>query len=173
MSKIALISGITGQDGSFLAEFLIDKGYEVHGILRRSYSFNTGRIEHLYLDEWVRDMKKNRLINLHYGCLLYTARTASGASFPMEPRGSAPFIIIGRRMSSTSSLSLIHICTPDILMKSGSTFEMLNCRAYGADTPISANITVDAAGAGVTISGSLYGNATNLGGCLLYTSRCV
>ena len=67
MKKVALISGITGQDGSFLAEFLIDKGYEVHGILRRSSSFNTGRIEHLYLDEWVRDMKKSRLINLHLG----------------------------------------------------------------------------------------------------------
>ena len=67
MGKIALITGITGQDGSFLAEFLIEKGYEVHGILRRSSSFNTGRIEHLYLDEWVRDMKKDRLINLHYG----------------------------------------------------------------------------------------------------------
>ena len=67
MRKIALISGITGQDGSFLAEFLIEKGYEVHGILRRSSSFNTNRIEHLYLDEWVRDMKKDRLINLHYG----------------------------------------------------------------------------------------------------------
>jgi len=67
MKKIALISGITGQDGSFLAEFLIEKGYEVHGILRRSSSFNTNRIEHLYLDEWVRDMKKDRLINLHYG----------------------------------------------------------------------------------------------------------
>ena len=67
MGKIALISGITGQDGSFLAEFLIDKGYEVHGIMRRSSSFNTGRIEHLYLDEWVRDMKRNRLVNLHYG----------------------------------------------------------------------------------------------------------
>ncbi len=67
MKKVALITGITGQDGSFLAEFLIDKGYEVHGILRRSSSFNTGRIEHLYLDEWVRDMKKDRLINLHYG----------------------------------------------------------------------------------------------------------
>ena len=67
MKKVALISGITGQDGSFLAELLIDKGYEVHGILRRSSSFNTGRIEHLYLDEWVRDMKKNRLVNLHYG----------------------------------------------------------------------------------------------------------
>ena len=67
MKNVALITGITGQDGSFLAEFLIDKGYEEHGILRRSSSFNTGRIEHLYLDEWVRDMKMSRLVNLHYG----------------------------------------------------------------------------------------------------------
>ncbi len=67
MAKTALITGITGQDGSFLAEFLIEKGYEVHGILRRSSSFNTGRIEHLYLDEWVRDMHKKRLVNLHWG----------------------------------------------------------------------------------------------------------
>lgn len=65
--RTALITGITGQDGSFLAEFLLEKGYEVHGIIRRSSSFNTGRIEHLYLDEWVRDMKQRRLINLHYG----------------------------------------------------------------------------------------------------------
>lgn len=64
--KAALITGITGQDGSYLAEFLIEKGYEVHGLLRRSSSFNTGRIEHLYLDEWVRDTKKQRLINLHW-----------------------------------------------------------------------------------------------------------
>ena len=67
MKKVALLTGITGQDGSFLAESLIDKGYEVHGILRRSSSFNTSRIEHLYLDEWVRDMKQRRLVNLHYG----------------------------------------------------------------------------------------------------------
>lgn len=66
MTKKALITGITGQDGSYLAEFLIDKGYEVHGLLRRSSSFNTGRIEHLYLDEWVRDMHRKRLVNLHY-----------------------------------------------------------------------------------------------------------
>ena len=65
--KVALITGITGQDGSFLAEFLLEKGYEVHGIIRRSSSFNTGRIEHLYFNEWVRDMKQNRTINLHYG----------------------------------------------------------------------------------------------------------
>ena len=67
MLRIALITGITGQDGSFLAELLVEKGYEVHGILRRSSSFNTGRIEHLYLDEWIRDMKQQRLVNLHYG----------------------------------------------------------------------------------------------------------
>lgn len=66
MPKVALITGITGQDGSFLAEFLLEKGYEVHGIIRRSSSFNTGRIEHLYLDEWVRDIKNKRLLTLHY-----------------------------------------------------------------------------------------------------------
>ncbi len=65
--KVALITGITGQDGSYLAELLLDKGYEVHGVMRRSSSFNTGRIEHLYLDEWVRDMHRDRLVNLHYG----------------------------------------------------------------------------------------------------------
>jgi len=50
MAKTALITGITGQDGSFLAELLLDKGYEVYGIIRRSSSFNTDRIEHLYQD---------------------------------------------------------------------------------------------------------------------------
>ena len=67
MNKVALITGVTGQDGSFLAEFLIEKGYEVHGIIRRSSSFNTARIEHLYFEEWVRDMKHSRALNLHYG----------------------------------------------------------------------------------------------------------
>ena len=55
MIKKAFITGITGQDGSYLAELLLDKGYEVHGIIRRSSSFNTGRIEHLYLG----NIKKN------------------------------------------------------------------------------------------------------------------
>lgn len=67
MNKIALITGITGQDGSFLAEFLIEKGYEVHGIIRRSSSFNTERIEHLYIDELIRDLHSRRKITLHYG----------------------------------------------------------------------------------------------------------
>ena len=66
MKKTALITGITGQDGSYLAELLIEKGYKVHGTLRRSSSFNTGRIEHLYFEEWVRDMRQQRLVNLHY-----------------------------------------------------------------------------------------------------------
>lgn len=67
MPKVALITGITGQDGSYLAEFLIDKGYEVHGVMRRSSSFNTGRIEHLYFDEWVKDMSRKRSLELHWG----------------------------------------------------------------------------------------------------------
>ena len=65
--KKALITGITGQDGSYLAEFLLKKGYEVHGLLRRSSSFNTGRIEHLYMDDLVEDMHKERNFYLHYG----------------------------------------------------------------------------------------------------------
>ena len=67
MNKVALITGDTGQDGSYLAEFLIEKVYEVHGIISRSSSFNTERIEHLYFEEWVRDMKRGRALNLHYG----------------------------------------------------------------------------------------------------------
>ncbi|MBU1142753.1 MAG: GDP-mannose 4,6-dehydratase [Firmicutes bacterium] len=67
MNKVALITGITGQDGSFLAEFLLNKDYEVHGIIRRSSSFNTGRIEHLYMDELLKDIHIKRKIQLHYG----------------------------------------------------------------------------------------------------------
>jgi GDPmannose 4,6-dehydratase len=63
--KKALITGITGQDGSYLAELLLDKGYEVHGIIRRASSFNTGRIDHLYQDPHVNDVK----MFLHYGDL--------------------------------------------------------------------------------------------------------
>lgn len=65
--KTALITGITGQDGSYLAEFLLDKGYSVHGVLRRASYFNTSRIEHLYLDELIKDIQIKRKIELHYG----------------------------------------------------------------------------------------------------------
>jgi GDPmannose 4,6-dehydratase len=63
--KKALITGITGQDGAYLAEFLLQKGYEVHGIKRRSSLFNTGRIEHLYQDPHA----DNYHFKLHYGDL--------------------------------------------------------------------------------------------------------
>ncbi len=65
--KTVLITGVNGQDGSFLAELLIEKGYEVHGIIRRSSYFNTARIEHLYLDGWIRDAKQYRKLQIHYG----------------------------------------------------------------------------------------------------------
>lgn len=65
MSKTALITGITGQDGAYLAEFLLHKGYEVHGIKRRASSFNTDRIDHLYQDPHVKDQR----LKLHYGDL--------------------------------------------------------------------------------------------------------
>src|SRR5271156_3822574 len=61
MARVALITGITGQDGSYLAELLLKKGYEVHGILRRSSSFNTGRIDPIFGD-----------LHLHYGDLTDT-----------------------------------------------------------------------------------------------------
>ena len=69
MMKKALITGITGQDGSFLAEYLLELGYEVHGIIRRSSSFNTSRIEHLYLEETLKDIHLKQPIHLHYGDL--------------------------------------------------------------------------------------------------------
>src|SRR4249920_1309095 len=63
MKKVALITGITGQDGAYLAEFLLGKGYEVHGIKRRTSLFNTDRIDHLYQDPH----EQNRRLILHYG----------------------------------------------------------------------------------------------------------
>jgi GDPmannose 4,6-dehydratase len=63
--KKALITGITGQDGSYLAEFLLSKGYEVHGIIRRASTFNTSRIDHIYKDPHIRGVK----LHLHYGDL--------------------------------------------------------------------------------------------------------
>jgi GDPmannose 4,6-dehydratase len=65
MTKRALITGITGQDGAYLAEFLLEKGYEVHGIKRRSSSFNTDRIDHLYQDPH----EPGARLHLHYGDL--------------------------------------------------------------------------------------------------------
>ena len=63
--KVALITGITGQDGSYLAEFLLEKGYMVHGIKRRASSFNTERVDHIYQDPHI----DHRHFVLHYGDL--------------------------------------------------------------------------------------------------------
>jgi GDPmannose 4,6-dehydratase len=63
--KVALITGITGQDGAYLAEFLLNKGYMVHGIKRRSSLFNTDRIDHLYQDPHEKQLR----LKLHYGDL--------------------------------------------------------------------------------------------------------
>jgi len=63
--KVALITGITGQDGSYLAEFLLEKGYQVHGIKRRASLFNTERVDHLYQDPHI----DHRQFFLHYGDL--------------------------------------------------------------------------------------------------------
>lgn len=71
--KKALIAGVTGQDGSHLMEFLLEKGYEVHGIIRRSSSINTWRIDHLYNDPEIRDKK----MFLHYGDVTDTVSITS------------------------------------------------------------------------------------------------
>src|SRR6185436_17830317 len=63
--KKALLTGITGQDGSYLAEFLLGKGYEVHGVIRRASTFNTGRLNHIYQDPH----ESHRRLILHYGDL--------------------------------------------------------------------------------------------------------
>lgn len=69
MSRVALVTGVTGQDGSYLAEFLLEKGYEVHGIKRRASSFNTQRVDHIYEDPHV----DNKNFILHYGDLTDTS----------------------------------------------------------------------------------------------------
>ncbi|NBW79845.1 MAG: NAD-dependent epimerase/dehydratase family protein, partial [Betaproteobacteria bacterium] len=67
--KNALITGVTGQDGSYLAELLLEKGYEVHGIKRRASSFNTARVDHIYQDPHI----DNARFKLHYGDLTDTS----------------------------------------------------------------------------------------------------
>ena len=71
--KVALITGVTGQDGSYLAEFLLEKGYEVHGIKRRASLFNTQRIDHIYQDPHAPSPD----LKLHYGDLSDTSNPVS------------------------------------------------------------------------------------------------
>ena len=89
MTKTALITGVTGQDGAYLAELLLSKGYVVHGIKRRSSLFNTDRIDHLYQDPHVKDRK----FILHHGDLT----DSTGADQPGRAWDQAP--ASGRRRS--------------------------------------------------------------------------
>ena len=80
-NKVALITGITGQDGAYLAELLLGKGYEVHGLKRRASSFNTDRVDHLYVDSHVESAR----FFMHYGDM-----TDSTNLIRVEPRPSRP-----------------------------------------------------------------------------------
>ena len=77
MNKVALITGVTGQDGAYLAELLLDKGYEVHGIKRRSSLFNTDRIDHLYQDPH----ETGRKFILHHGDLTDSRQLSNSVSY--------------------------------------------------------------------------------------------
>ena len=92
--KVALITGVTGQDGAYLSELLLAKGYEVHGIKRRSSSFNTGRIEDIYRDPHVEGAQ----FHLHYGDLTDSTQTffASAAKSPQSRSTSSTSIVSGQ-----------------------------------------------------------------------------
>ncbi len=101
-TKSALITGITGQDGSYLAELLLGKGYEVHGIIRRSSTFNTERLDGIYQDPHV----ESRRLFLHYGDLsdgLRAGEPAAGrpAGRGLQPRRAEPRQGVASRRPST------------------------------------------------------------------------
>ncbi len=83
--KRALITGITGQDGSYLAEYLLSKGYEVHGLIRRASTFNTGRIDHIYADPHTPGTR----LFLHYGDLSDPGQLIE-LIYNIQPRGDLP-----------------------------------------------------------------------------------
>lgn len=136
----------TFEEGTLIPITHADSSLTVHKVTNGTGTINANHasdIAHLIIDAGT--------VNLAAGDTTYTFES----------------ITIGQNAKlSLKSSGTILGGTPDMLMKAGSTFEMLNCKAYGADTPFNANITIDAAGAGVTIAGSYYGNATNLGGTI-------
>ena len=90
--KRALITGITGQDGSYLAELLLSKGYEVHGLIRRSSNFNTSRIDHLYVDPH----EPGARLFLHYGDLERRCPAGYSGVVDQPGRGVQPGSTIAR-----------------------------------------------------------------------------
>ena len=108
--KNALITGVTGQDGAYLAELLLKKGYTVHGIKRRSSSFNTGRIDHLYQDPHV----DHRNFVLHYGDLTDSTNLIRivQETQPDELYNLAAQSHVKVSFETPEYLSLIHISEP-------------------------------------------------------------
>jgi len=98
--KKALITGITGQDGSYLAELLLEKGYEVHGIVRRSSSFNTQRIDHIYQDPHEQQPK----LFLHYGDLTDGQGITNLRSITLARKAMCASRSMLRRIRSMSSV---------------------------------------------------------------------
>jgi nucleoside-diphosphate-sugar epimerase len=91
MTKKALITGITGQDGAYLAEFLLEKGYEVHGIKRRASLFNTDRIDHLYQDPMKQTAVPDPALRRSHGCHQPDPHSAAGpAGRGLQPGGPEP-----------------------------------------------------------------------------------
>ena len=87
--KVALITGVTGQDGSYLAEFLLERGYEVHGIKRRSSSFNTQRVDHIFQDPH----SENNNFYLHYGDLSDSSNLIKSFFFNLSPSVASAFSV--------------------------------------------------------------------------------
>ena len=102
MTKRALITGVTGQDGSYLAEFLLEKGYEVHGIKRRASSLNTQRVDHIYEDPHT----DNARFRLHYGDLTDSSNLTRIIS---EVQPDEVYNLGAQSHVAVSFLSLIHI----------------------------------------------------------------
>merc|ERR1719231_484729 len=109
-SKVALVTGITGQDGSYLAELLLKKGYEVHGVIRRSSSFNTGRIEDLYQDPHV----DTRKLFLHYGDLTDSTNcfeiVSSTRPDELYNLGAQSHVKVSFEMSNTPPMRTVWAC---------------------------------------------------------------
>ena len=108
--KKALITGITGQDGSYLAELLLAKGYEVHGVIRRASTFNTSRIDHLYRDPHINGVR----LFLHYGDLADSVQMVK-LLYHLQPDE------IYNLGAQSHVLSLIHISQASLLL-------LLHCR---------------------------------------------
>ena len=105
--KKALITGITGQDGSYLAEFLLSKGYEVHGLIRRASTFNTGRIDHIYVDPHTPGAR----LFLHYGDLSNSEQISKffASSILLKISSKSAFTLLLSKIKIISAITMAGI----------------------------------------------------------------